>query len=404
MPRLEAVGEKGGGVRIGSYCVEGTSLEEIRDGLLAEVDADGFGPGACGLAICFLSAGARYVARELSEQLRNRLAPEAYLAVSCEGVIGGDRELERTPGAALFVADLPGVLLKPFAIGADDWQAICEDRQELRRRVCTPEQHRGQILLADPFTTPIDAVLPAFDAATDGVTVGGMASGSARPGGNVLILNDRICLDGAVGVGLGGAIRLETLVSQGCRPVGEPLLVTRSDGPYILELRRRPAIEMLEELLQTLPEDDLLLFRRTGLFIGVAIDETRDEFHRGDFLVRGLQGVDRDRHAISVGEPVRPGQTIQLHVRDAGTAGEDLRELLAPHRLDTPAGALLFSCNGRGSRMFDTPNHDVSVTREVLAGMPVAGFFAMGELGPVGGRTFIHGHTASLALLRPDLP
>jgi small ligand-binding sensory domain FIST len=131
----------------------------------------------------------------------------------------------------------------------------------------------------------------------------------------------------------------------------------------------------------------------------VAINEYKDEFKRGDFLVRGLMGVDQDSGGLAIGDHARAGQTIQFHVRDAASADEDLRELLAARNgQSTPAGALLFSCNGRGTRMFPTPDHDASVTREVLSGVPLAGFFAMGELGPVGGKSFMHGHTASLAL------
>jgi small ligand-binding sensory domain FIST len=196
-------------------------------------------------------------------------------------------------------------------------------------------------------------------------------------------------------------VAIETVVSQGCRPVGRPVVVTRAEGQFIVELGKRPALEVAEEMLQALaPEEKALL--QGGLFVGVVINEYQTGFDRGDFLVRGLMGVDRARGALAVGDMVRAGQTVQFHVRDADTAHEDLIELLKPQgAASPPAGGLVFSCNGRGTRMFAEPHHDARTAAEALPGVPVAGFFAMGELGPVGGRSFIHGHTASLALFRP---
>jgi len=228
-----------------------------------------------------------------------------------------------------------------------------------------------------------------------------MASGAQRPGGNLLIIDGVTHRGGAMGAGIGGDLRIDTVVSQGCRPVGDPVVITRVQGNAILELGRRPALEVAQAMLSRLPaeEQDLL---RHGLFLGVVINEYQDSFKRGDFLVRGIMGGDPKSGAVLVGDFVRSGQTVQFHVRDAATAHEDLVELLGPQAgAGTPAGALLFSCNGRGTRMFPEPDHDVRTTRSILGDVPVAGFFAMGELGPVGGKSFIHGHTASLALFRP---
>ena len=184
--------------------------------------------------------------------------------------------------------------------------------------------------------------------------------------------------------------------------IGSPLIVTRVEDALIMELGRRPAYEVAQEVLHALPESDRALLRN-GVFMGVVINEYRDTFNRGDFLVRGVMGGNPDTGALAVGDMVRAGQTVQFHVRDSATAHEDLEQLLLPQgERGGAAGALLISCNGRGTRMFAQPHHDLTTTRMILPGLPVGGFFAMGEFGPVGGKSFIHGHTASLAVFRPE--
>jgi small ligand-binding sensory domain FIST len=177
------------------------------------------------------------------------------------------------------------------------------------------------------------------------------------------------------------------------------MIVTKAKGNVVEALGGKPPLLVLRELVQDMPESEQELLRN-GLFLGKAISEYRETFGRGDFLVRNLTGADDSNGAVAVNGDMRIGQTVQFHVRDADTADEDLRELLAQHAGTSPAGALLFSCNGRGTRMFERPCHDVGVSRELLPATPVAGFFAAGELGPVGGDNFVHGHTASFAILR----
>ena len=189
-------------------------------------------------------------------------------------------------------------------------------------------------------------------------------------------------------------------MSQGCRPIGRPMIVTKVERNLIRELGRRPSLEVLRELFEELPEDERELVQ-SGLHIGRVINEYQEEFRRGDFLVRNVMGSD-DQGGIAITDLVRVGQTVQFHVRDAETADEDLRSLVDTDRIDHPrakvAGALLFSCNGRGTRLFAEPDHDVGVLRERFGPIPVAGFFAMGEIGPIGGQNFVHGYTASVVL------
>ena len=198
---------------------------------------------------------------------------------------------------------------------------------------------------------------------------------------------------------LSGEIAVDTVVSQGCRPIGRSMVITRSHDNIIEQLGGKPAMQVLRQLVAELPEDEQGQLQN-GLFVGRAISEFRERFGRGDFLIRNLTGVDEDAGSIALADYVRTGQTVQFHVRDAATADEDLRLLLEAQSQSTPAGGLLFSCNGRGTRMFEKPCHDIGAARGAMPATPVAGFFAAGELGPVGGRNFIHGHTASFALFR----
>jgi small ligand-binding sensory domain FIST len=228
-----------------------------------------------------------------------------------------------------------------------------------------------------------------------------MASGGDAPGSNTLVVGSTSYDSGAVAVVIGGGVRIRPVVSQGCRPIGRPLVITRAEANVIVELGGRPALERLREIYGDLPEADRQLVR-SSLHVGRAASEYRDAFRQGDFLVRNVVGADPESGVIAVGDLMRTGQTIQFHVRDAASADEDLRRLLCDTRGGAaPAGAIVFTCNGRGTRLFDEPNHDARCVRDCLGPIPVAGFFAQGEIGPIGRRTFLHGFTASIAVFEP---
>jgi small ligand-binding sensory domain FIST len=353
------------------------------------------------VAFVFFTGDHREQAGTIVEQLWLELDPKCLVGCSAEGVIGSDREIERSPGMSLLIGELPGVNVHPFHIAADDWRpALLGDEPQLAERLGVGPLTRGVIGFGDPFTTPLNQLLASMNQLCPGVPlIGGMASSARGPGENVLLRNDQTLDDGMVGVSLSGALTVDTVVSQGCRPIGRPMIVTKAKGNVVEALGGKPPLLVLRELVQDMPESEQELLRN-GLFLGKAISEYRETFGRGDFLVRNLIGADDSNGAVAVNGEMRVGQTVQFHVRDADTADEDLRELLARHGPVHPAGALLFSCNGRGTRMFQQPCHDVGVSRELLPATPVAGFFAAGELGPVGGDNFVHGHTASFAILR----
>jgi small ligand-binding sensory domain FIST len=229
--------------------------------------------------------------------------------------------------------------------------------------------------------------------------MGGMASGGPRRQSR-LFLDGRVLSRGAVGAHLPGA-EVHPLVAQGCRPVGDPYTVTRADGNLIFELGGRPPLTRLQELAAALPDRERELLA-SGAHVGMVIDEYQAEPRQGDFLVRGIVGADPGSGAIAVGEEVEVGQTVQFHVRDARSADEDLRHTLEREAAALggrrAAGALLFTCTGRGSRLFTEPDHDAGLLAAMLGEIPVAGFFCDGELGPVGGQNFLHTFTASIAL------
>lgn len=342
------------------------------------------------VAVFFVSAHHVGALEDVATAVRGLLRPRVLLGCTTTAVIGGAREVEGGPGISLLAAHLPGAELSPVALRVEptpDGPAV----------VGWPEERNAGTLLAlvDPFTFPGDAFLTRLNEERPGIRViGGLASAGRGPGGNRLVVDDHVTPEGAVGVFLGAGVDVVTVVSQGCRPVGQPWVVTRATGDVIHELAGKPALERLSETVGSLADRERDLLQH-GLHIGLVVDEHRTQFERGDFLVRNVLGVDRARGAIAVGSLVEVGQTVQFHVRDAASADEDLREMLAGTKADA---ALLFTCTGRGRHLFGDADHDASVVETLLGPLPVSGMFCAGELGPVGGRNFLHGFTASLAL------
>jgi small ligand-binding sensory domain FIST len=335
------------------------------------------------------------IAAAFLEQGRTR----HVLGCSGEAIVGEDKEVEGSPALAVWSITLPGVSIQPLRLGEPD-----ENPPGWARDLEAPER-AVMLLLGDPFSFPADEFLKRINTEVRGLrVVGGMASGSQVPGGNRLVLDGKAFRDGAIAMLLSGPVSVRAVVSQGCRPVGHTMIVTKAEQNIIRELGRRPALEALREMFQELSPDDQRRLQ-DGLHIGRVINEYQGSFRRGDFLVRNVTGAD-ESGAIQITDLIRVGQTVQFHIRDAETADEDLRESLLhardqARRSVPPAGALLFSCNGRGTRLFDGPDHDVGLIHEVLGPIPVAGFFAMGEIGPIGGQNFVHGYTASVVLFEP---
>ncbi|HWB71852.1 MAG TPA: FIST N-terminal domain-containing protein [Egibacteraceae bacterium] len=348
------------------------------------------------LAVVFIGAAYAPAAEAVRDRIADTLAPAHLIGTtSGAGVIAAGREIEDVAGLSLWGACLPGAELTPLRYEPPRERAGEGPDDELGWQP-PPEQAKALLLLADPFSFPADGFLAWIDQARPGLPVSGGLASVGASGRNRLLLDDAVHTGGAVAVAVGGDVHLRTLVSQGCRPIGGTYVVTRADRNLLQELGGQPPIERIQEVFAEADPSERELIRG-GLHIGTVIDEYRDEFGRGDFLVRGVLGADPGSGAIAVGDVVRVGQTVRFHVRDAASADEDLRELLDDFARSGPAdAALLFSCNGRGTRLFGRPDHDASLVRHSLGDLPLAGFFCAGEFGPVGPRSFLHGFTASI--------
>ena len=349
------------------------------------------------LACLFFSAHFSATIDTLTDRLRRSLHPRLLIGCSGEGVISGMEELETTPAVTLWVAVLPDVRLDPFRVSFSPTQ----DQFHLAEFPRSEVDRSSFLLFADPFTTPVQELLSLMDEQYPGVqAIGGLAGGGHEAGMNRLVLHEQIHDDGLVGVRLSGPVEIRPIISQGCRLVGERFVVTKAEHNLIHELGGVPALERLHSTFESLPEDAKRRANR-ALHLGIVIDEQRNRFERGDFLVRNLLGADQMTGAVAVGDVVQEGQTVQFQLRDAESASEDLHSLLAEDRAChryPPLGALMFSCCGRGRGLFGRPNHDATAATDRLGIIPLAGFFAQGEIGPVGHRNFLHGYTASIAL------
>lgn len=361
------------------------------------------------LVLAFFCGYAPQAASSLAEALTASIDARVMLGCTAESIIGQELEIENQTAVSVVAATLPGVELSPFAISADNWPELLADHNIVRERLGLSSDPKLFILLADPVSSPIDEALEVLNYVFPKIPIiGGMAS-AANAGGpsakDVLFLkSDAVTItnSGAVGLAISGAVEVDVIVSQGCRPIGRLFTITAAQQNILLSLEDQPPMPLLQQLFEDLPDEDRELIRN-GVYIGRAIESGQDELGRGDFLIRGVMGADPERGFIAVGDFVNPGERVQFHLRDAVTATEDLEMLLLPQTLqDKPAGAFLFSCNGRGRRLYDYPNGDISVVQNALGNVPIAGFFCAGEIGPVGGRNFLHGQTASMVIFRPS--
>jgi small ligand-binding sensory domain FIST len=332
-----------------------------------------------------------------------RMAPRAaVLGCSATGVIGDGQGVEVTPSVSAWAATLDGARLTTFALDtlrADDRFVVVGLPERL------PDDHAA-ILFTDPYSFPTDGFVERSEEVLGGLPlIGGMANAVQGRGAVRLFADGEIYTEGAVGVLLSGSVKVSTVVSQGCRPIGPTMAVTDVEDNLLLELAGQPALARLEEIVSALDEDDRDLVA-SGLQIGIAMDEYAERHERGDFLIRGVIGIDPDREAVAIGDVVEVGRTVRFQVRDAATADEDLYELLEAHREEFGRvdGALLFSCNGRGSAMFGSADHDAVAVRDTLGPIGVAGFFAAGEVGPVSGHNHVHGFTASVLVFSSGTP
>ena len=382
-----------------------SAIDECVDRLRAQLGDD-----APDLAVVFASAHYQQNYEAIPGLIRQALGSESdnLLLLGCSGggIIGNGQEVEQSPALSITAATLPGVTLTAFHLASDalpDLDAGPASWEELLK--VSPADAPQFVLLADPFSFPVQNLLMGMDFAFAGsAKIGGLASGGQQQGGNALFLGNRVHRSGAVGVAMHGNITIDTVVAQGCRPIGQPMRITQSRRNMLESLDGETPLNVLRGLYPTLSERDQGLMRNS-LFLGVVMDEFIDEPQQGDFLIRNVMGMDDRSGSLAIGEMLKEGQLVQFHLRDADTSAQDLAAVLeryaGDNRENPVHGALLFSCLGRGQYLYGRPNHDTELFRDKLGAVPLGGFFCNGEIGPVSGTTFLHGYTSSFGIFRP---
>jgi len=389
----------------------GVDLDEAIAGCAAELREE-LGNGPVTLALVFVTPhyAGRY--REIPTLVLDHLGAGALLGCSAGGVIGGGEEVEGSPAVTLTAARMEGVEVHGFHLGGPDALPDLDGPPDAWEELAGVRSGEGPqfVLLADPFTSDPVTLLSGLDYAFPGAAkIGGLASGASAAGDGALFLGEDRYAGGVAGIALTGEVAVDTVVAQGCKPVGEVMRVTACQNNVLHELDGRPAFEALEEVYTKLDERDREL-AQSALFVGVLMDEFEDDPGPGDFLIRNLIGVDPQRGSLAVGERLQEGTRLQFHLRDAEASAEDLHAVLTGYERDPGSaagevsGALLFSCLGRGEGLYGEPGFDTGVFREHLGPVPVGGFFCNGEFGPVGGTSFLHGYTSSFGLFRPGGP
>ena len=380
-----------------------TALEECASRVAAELGSD----APVSLAMVFVSASYSDAAYAVPRILRERFPGAMVLGCSGAGVIGAAREIEGSAAVALTVGHLPGVEAKPFRVISDELPSPDDPPDAWSELLgVSPEDKPHFLVLMDPFSMAGEGILAGLDYAfPSAVKVGGLASGSGIPGGHALFLGDEVHHDGMVGIALTGNIVVETVVAQGCRPIGELKRITKADRNLLMELDGERPLDYLRDMFSKLsPEDQNLV--GNNLFLGIAMDPQLEleDVNAGDFLIRNLVGTDQENGYVAIGEFLREGQLAQFHIRDASTSSEDLQRQLTRY-METagqasPVGALMFQCNGRGKYLYGRENQDSDLFTEMLGSIPLGGFFCNGEIGQVSGTTYLHGYTSSFALFK----
>jgi small ligand-binding sensory domain FIST len=359
--------------------------------------------GSCDLLLVFATELFPGLApAELAAAVKKSLPARVLLGCNSSGVIGSKNEVEMEPAITLMGMRLPGVRLTPFAISPDELARTADAESLIRRLEVFPSEQPKFIALAEPMSCDVERWVGLFNESYPGCPmVGGLASGLAIGKPNWLVLDDETFDQGSVGVALSGDVTFDVVVAQGCRPIGTPLIVTKAEGHILYELGGKQPLEVLRDVIGALSPEDQELARHS-LFAGVVMNERGSHFSRGDFLIRNIMGYDAQSGALMVGTSLRPGQTVQFQLRDARTSDEDLKSLLdhLPGGGGGARGALLVSCVGRGKGLYGRPDHDTAMIQSMRGPLALAGFFANGELGPVGRKNYVHGYTSSLAVIR----
>jgi small ligand-binding sensory domain FIST len=375
------------------------AVDEVCSDLTAQIK-----PETADLVFAFISPHHKSVWDAVPGLLTAAFPKAAILGCSGAGIIGSGREVEGKPCLALAVASLPRVTVRPFSVAAEDLDNVNDPNTFWQQKLnLDGRDDAAVIVFPDPFSCAAENLIRQIDRALPSSTVvGGLPSGSQQVGDCFLFCGSYPRVDGVVGVTLSGDIVIDTIVAQGCRPIGNPMFITKCDRQLILELDGKRPAEALSELFSSLSEHDQELLRYS-LFVGLVMREGRTQYEHGDFLIRNVFGLEAESGALIVGAELKPNQVIQFHLRDREASVQDLDQLLASYHASQPsrpAGVMLFSCLGRGKSLYGKPDYDSQAIIDKLGPVPIAGFFCNGEIGPVQGKAFVHGYTSVITLFR----
>ena len=342
------------------------------------------------------------------EIIQKEISPDTFIGCSAGGLIGGGLEIEHKPSIVLTAAYLPGVEVNSFYLQDKELPDLDDSQESWYNLVgVTPLKEPSFIMLPEPFSFNTDVLIKGLDFAfPNSVKVGGLASGAMNALENGLFLNDKVYGSGLVGVSLDGNVIVDSVVAQGCKPVGDKFVITKCNKSILFELDGEPAVMALKRVIDKLSETEKELIK-DSVFLGIVMNEMKESFEAGDFLIRNIIGIEPKSGALVVGEKLDNQKTVQFHVRDAATSADDLRLMLKSYKERElmggqikASGALLFSCLGRGAYLYSRSNHDSDCFRSYLGEVPIGGFFCNGEIGPVGESTFLHGYTSSFGIFR----
>ncbi|MDQ3653797.1 MAG: FIST C-terminal domain-containing protein [Chloroflexota bacterium] len=341
---------------------------------------------------------------QLVRAARQRTGTSVLIGCSASGLLANGLEAEDQAGLAIMAWWLPDAHLYPVRLHQEHIELLDDPALWHELNDIPVDGVHSWLMFAEPYRIDAQALIQGLQARYPGASImGGLASGMVRERTSCVFFDDRVYGEGGVALGIGGPYALDPYVSQGCDPVGEPWTITEADHNALIGISNRPALDVLQATVNGLPPEQRARASK-NLVVGLAGDEYRDAYGRGDFVIRGILGIDPKRGSVAIGGVPRLGQTVQFHLRDAGTADADLVRMM--HEVDSSGepgsivGAVVCTCDGRGEALFGAPNHDSAVIRAALPHVPAAGAFCIGEIGPLGDRTVLHGFTATLGLLR----
>ena len=357
------------------------------------------------LLIAFVSAEHAARFETLPELVKREFDGAVLFGCCARGVIGGGQEVEDHPSVSFTGALLPGVRLKAAHFDAAQIPPVLAESRvwEDTLRI-TPDQQPSFLVLADPYSFETETFLKGLDRVYPlAPKIGGLASGARQAGGAALYVADTMYRSGCALLSMTGNIEVDTVVAQGCRPIGDPMFVTAAHENLIRELDGHSPREVLADLFERLPAGDREAFSQS-LFLGLAMRNDASQYTPGDFLIRNILGMDPQSGALWVNEQVPSNSVVQFHLRDAATSAYDLERMLTSYAASRPVssdnGALLFSCEGRGAGLYGHADHDSNAFRRLVCDIPIGGFFCAGEIGPVQNATYLHGYTSAFAVFR----